>query len=233
MERCPKCGMDVSPALRVCGACQAALDPAPVAPSPSASGAKITKIGIAFLLLWPVLSLALGLSSLTILIGWALAVIVFGGLGGLGGRGLATGATPKTITAPVFGEITAPKWEAGTSSLWYGEVRTTLREDPIEVLVFARDDGPNERQTALLSSLLKDLPARHAAAVAALGKLDRSGWPPEAQSASPVVEAIELDDDEQELTERAFTLRFEAEGDPDGTYYVDFRHDEVEEAYRV
>lgn len=241
MTRCPKCGMDVSTALRVCGVCQTKLDGEPAAASsmpaaaprppgsPAPSRATIAKIGVVFMLLWPFVSLAIGLSPVSVFMVWFVGAILFGVLGK---ADFALTSRPKTISVPVFGELTAAKWEAGHDTLWEGELRASTAERPLEIFVFGKHDGPSQAQAALASKLLRDLPTLRSAALEALAKLDRSEWPAEARAAAPELTAIELNDDE-ETAEGRFTLRFEALGDSDGSYYVDFQHDAVDEAYRI
>jgi hypothetical protein len=235
MPRCPKCGLDVSPALRVCGACQTSLDaparaePAEVRAAGSAdSPRRLVKYAVVFIVAWPFLGTWLGLGPTGVFAGWLLGIAALA----LAAKSTVDWRTEKTIHAPVFGALTARDWKRGKRCYWHGRMAVPGASGPVEVTVSCTDAGPSPAQCELLGTLVRDLPDLKRRALDALTALDRSEWPQAARDAVPELAAIDLEDDE-DTKEGTFSLRFESASDPEAEYYVDFRNGGVEGADRL
>ena len=237
MLRCPKCGLDVSPALRVCGSCQTRLDGAAELSTTTKQAAAESRrnlpmltaaAGGGFLLLWPIVALAVGVGGFWIFVVWFGAAIATG----LTANSVKVARQPKTITVPSFGELTTTNWKKGGASYWIGTTTAAGEGAPVEVSLFCTDAGPSELQRSHFESIDGDLPHLKTLAINALRALDRSEWPESARDGTLELKAIELEDDE-DTREGIFTLRFESPADPEAEYYVDFRNGAVEEAYRI
>lgn len=235
MVRCPKCGLDVSPALRICTSCQTRLDgtsedttPKPPATFAFDRSVMLMTAAVVALTLWPMIARWWRLDLVTTALGWVGAALVAGAVA----NSMRSQRVAKKITAPAFGELETSNWKKGEGCYWTGRYVSLESEPAIEIGVYCTDTGPSAEQRALFERMIDDLPDLKTTGISALRALDCGDWPEAARGGTFHLVALQLEDDE-DTREDTFSLRFASASDPEAEYYVDFRNGKVEEAYRL
>ena len=183
--------------------------------------------GIAFLTLWPLVAIWIGIGPLWLFLDWFLSA----GALGVGGNVLDGRRVSKVISAPAFGEFTTPNWK-GVACYWNGKINVPGSTNAVAISVHCADSGPSSAQRTLLEKVLTELGHLKTTSINALRASDRTEWPEAAREGTLELILIQLED-EEDTREGIFSLRFESPADPEAEYYADFRNGAIEEAYRL